>query len=182
MAKLVVSYIFASVLIIQMTAQGGANSQSIPGYRPVDYVRAVKPQGDDRPNDVYAHLALRRPVLTSEEIVIYPHHFGFEYGQDPENSIYEITNAKELVAKHGKHHKHGKKNGKQHIEVNNRINNEKTPSHAHEHIKDLAHGHEPDQPEETLSAATENIRQFRPRPSFSTSRDDNSNNIHPHFG
>jgi len=103
-------------------------------------------------------------VLTSEEIVLYPHHFGFEYGQDPENSIYEITNAKQLVEKHGKHGKH-KKHGK----------------HAHEHAH--THEHKHAQPEEAHEqhAASENVREFRPRPPFSTPQQ-HDNSIHPHFG
>lgn len=181
MVKLVVSSLLASVLIIQLTAQVGVNSQGIPGFRPVDYVRAAKPLGDGRPNDVYAHLALRRPVLTSEEIVIYPHHFGFEYGQDPENSIYEITNAKELVAKHGKHHKHGKKHGKHHHDANHGHDTVHAHDHDHKHGQEDTHAHKNAQPEEThQQAASDNIREFRPRPAFSTPREDK--NIHPHFG
>jgi len=180
MVQLVVFPLIASVILsIQIAAQGGVESQAIPGYLPGDYVRALKID-DGRPNDVYGHLALRRPVLTSEEIVIYPHHFGFEYGQDPENSIYEITNAKELVAKHGKkHHKHAHKHDKHH------------EHHAHPEHDQHEHDHHEPQAQATNTNSivqephayehTEPTRQFRPRPAYSVPQT-NDDQVHPHFG
>lgn len=169
MVQIVAYPLIASVvLLIQAAAQGGVESLSIPGYLPSDYVRASNPIGDAGPNDVYAHLAVRQPVLTSEEIVIYPHHFGFEYGQDSENSVYEITNARELVAKHGKkHHKHAKKHGKHH-------HDHQQEQHSQQHQPEEVH--EQNQQADRVASASEPVKQFRPRPAFA------NNEIHPHFG
>merc|ERR1712121_277659 len=100
--------------------------------------RAPKPVGDSQPNDVYGRAPRRFPVLSSQEIVIYPHHLGFEYGQDPEHSIYEVQNAVELVAQHGadETNKHGT------------ATPEAQPSHR------------------SSQQSTAEPAQFRPRPSF----------------
>ncbi|MCL4164487.1 UNVERIFIED_CONTAM: hypothetical protein GTU68_000039, partial [Idotea baltica] len=84
--------------------------------------RSRKPVGDGGPNDVYEHLPVRTPVLRPDDIVFYPHHFGFEYGQDPERKVYEVHDAKELALsnhkKHHKHHKHHHHHEHEHEETN----------------------------------------------------------------
>jgi len=150
-----------------VAAQGGAESLSFPGYLPGDYVRALKPIGDNRPNDVYQHLPARQPALTSEEVVIYPHHFGFEYGVDPENSIYEITNAKELVARHNKKlsKKHHGKHGKQHAHKHAHQHAHKHQD-AHEHHHEHHHEHQAQASEQSSTYVEQETPQFRPRPAY----------------
>ncbi|XP_066965585.1 uncharacterized protein [Macrobrachium rosenbergii] len=99
---------FASVVLQEAAAQGGAESIPFPGFLPSERIREIGPEADDQPNDVYAHLPVRRPKLEDDEVVIYPHHFGFEFGQDPEHHIYEVHSAKELASLSRKHGKHGK--------------------------------------------------------------------------
>ncbi|CAL4069744.1 unnamed protein product, partial [Meganyctiphanes norvegica] len=100
---------FASVVLLQAAAQGGAESVPFHGYLPGENVRAPAPDGDGQPNDIYEHIPVARPALQKDQVVIYPHHLGFEYGQDSEHRIYEVHTAKELAnLAHGKHGKHGK--------------------------------------------------------------------------
>ncbi|KAF2365496.1 hypothetical protein FHG87_003750 [Trinorchestia longiramus] len=162
MWKLAVFPLLASVILQQAAAQGGAESLAFPGFLPGDYVKSKKPVGDDRPNDVYQHLPVRRPALASDEVVIYPHHFGFEYGQDPEQSIYEIHNAKELVAKHGKKHsKHDKhdKHGKQGKQIHH-------PHHDEEHQQNNLVEESVTAPQSGYGAPSSHKQEFRPRPAF----------------
>ncbi|XP_027217328.1 uncharacterized protein [Penaeus vannamei] len=100
---------FASVVLQAPQAQSAAESVPFPGYLPGENVRAKAPEGDGGPNDIYAHLPVRRPELDDDQVVIYPHSLVFEYGQDPEHHIYEVHSAKELAnLAHSKHDKHGK--------------------------------------------------------------------------
>jgi len=102
---------FASVVFVEAKPQGGAESVPFPGYLPGENVRAPTPEGDGQPNDIYEHIPVARPALRKDQVVIYPHHLGFEYGQDSEHHIYEVHTAKELAElahAHGKHGKHGK--------------------------------------------------------------------------
>lgn len=143
---------------------------------------------------MYQHLAVRGPALTSEEVVIYPHHFGFEYGQDPEHSIYEVHNAKELVAEHAKKHsKHDKhsKNGK-HAHHHHNKGGDDDHHHHHEEHNTVEH-HDHHEEHNTVehhhhrqqSAGVSNEggyaqlavpqQKFRPRPAF-------SDQVHRHFG
>ncbi|KAK7066178.1 hypothetical protein SK128_027520 [Halocaridina rubra] len=90
--------------------QAAAQAESVPfhGYLPSENIRASAPEADNHPNDIYQHLPVRRPELKDDEVVIYPHHFEFEFGQDPEHHIYEVHSAKELASLRSKHGKHGK--------------------------------------------------------------------------
>ncbi|XP_068238042.1 uncharacterized protein [Palaemon carinicauda] len=108
MWKVVMLVSFASVVLQEAAAQGGAESIPFPGFLPSELIRERGPEADDQPNDIYAHLPVRRPKLEDDEVVIYPHHFGFEFGQDPEHHIYEVHSAKELASLSQKHGKHGK--------------------------------------------------------------------------
>merc|ERR1719154_1092192 len=70
--------------------------------------------------------------------------------------VFEITNARELVAKHGKkHHKHAKKHGKHHHE-------HQQEQHSQQHQPEEVHEH--------------NQKEFRPCPAFA------NNEIDTHFG
>ncbi|KAL7648733.1 UNVERIFIED_CONTAM: hypothetical protein RMT77_000640 [Armadillidium vulgare] len=97
---------FGCLLIDEATSQGGAESLSFHGHLPQEYVKAKPPEGDNGPNDIYSHLPVRSPKLTDGDIVIYPHHYGFEFGQDSEKKIYEIHNAAELAAANSKMKRH----------------------------------------------------------------------------
>ncbi|KAA0186226.1 hypothetical protein HAZT_HAZT011443 [Hyalella azteca] len=167
MWKLAVFPLLASVILQQAAAQGGAESLAFPGFLPSEYVKARKPVGDDRPNDVYEHLSVRRPKLASDEVVIYPHHFGFEYGQDPEHSIYEVHNAKELVAEHSKKHSKHDKHGKQGKQIHQHDHDHH--HHHHEEENNLVEVAQPPRgpPQSGYGAPpSPQQQQFRPRPAF----------------
>ncbi|KAK3883158.1 hypothetical protein Pcinc_012492 [Petrolisthes cinctipes] len=111
MWKAVVFVSFASVALLEARAQNGA-AESLPfhGYIPADNVRARAPEGDGQPNDIYMHLE-QPPVLGQDEVVFYPRNlvgFGIEYGQDPEEHVYQIHNAADVAKERKKHDKHGK--------------------------------------------------------------------------
>ncbi|ROT73166.1 hypothetical protein C7M84_008394 [Penaeus vannamei] len=130
---------FASVVLQAPQAQSAAESVPFPGYLPGENVRAKAPEGDGGPNDIYAHLPVRRPELDDDQVVIYPHSLVFEYGQDPEHHIYEVHSAKELAnLAHSKHDKHGK--------------------HAHDH-----HHHDKGTKEAAAKGTPKNLKPAPPR-------------------
>ncbi|XP_053639695.2 uncharacterized protein [Cherax quadricarinatus] len=116
MWKVVLLLISASVVLQLTEAQSGAESLSFHGYIPSENVRAKAPRGDGQPNDIY--LAFEKPrALKDGEEVFYPRNiegFGFEYGQDPEEHVYQIHDTNKLqFNKHSKQsHEHNKGSGK----------------------------------------------------------------------
>ncbi|XP_050721382.1 uncharacterized protein LOC127001203 [Eriocheir sinensis] len=94
-------------------AVGGAESLSFHGFLPLENIRGKQPRGDNQPNDVYSHLQ-PKPFLRPDEDVYYPPTligFGLEYGQDPEEKVYQIYSKQELEELRSKQmmkKKHGK--------------------------------------------------------------------------
>ncbi|XP_076047445.1 uncharacterized protein LOC143028982 [Oratosquilla oratoria] len=136
--KFGVLIVFASVVLHRAAAQGGAESIPFPGHIPGEHVRASSPEGDDHPNDVYSHLAVRAPLVSDDQVVIYPHNFlGSEYGKDPEDRVYQIRASKSLDSSegHSKHDKKHKAHGKEH-------HHHKSLKGAHaEHLGHITAGH-----------------------------------------
>ncbi|KAK4329354.1 hypothetical protein Pmani_000302 [Petrolisthes manimaculis] len=112
MWKAVVLISFASVALLEARAQNGVAAESLPfhGFLPEHNVRASPPKGDGQPNDIYMHLE-QPPVLAQDEVVLYPRNLvglGLEYGQDPEQHVYQIRKSGDVAKSGKKHDKHGK--------------------------------------------------------------------------
>ncbi|XP_069938200.1 uncharacterized protein [Cherax quadricarinatus] len=116
MWKVILLMISASVIVQLTEAQSGAESLSFHGYIPGETIRAKAPRGDGQPNDIYLVFE-NPPALKDGEVVIYPRNtdgLGLEYGQDPEERVYQIHNTnKRQFNKHNKHsHDQNKSSGK----------------------------------------------------------------------
>nr|XP_053639705.1 uncharacterized protein LOC128693861 [Cherax quadricarinatus] len=94
--KVVLLMISASVVLQLTEAQSGAESLSFHGYIPRENVRAKAPRGDGQPNDIYLESP---PTLKDGQVVFYPRNINgldLEYGQDPEERVYQIHDTNKL--------------------------------------------------------------------------------------